>query len=149
MKTKVQILTALILLASATPLLAADADWLTDFEKAKKAAAERDVPILADFSGSDWCGWCIRLDNEVFSKPAFQEYASTNLVLFLADFPRSKEQPQEVKEQNKKLAQKYSIRGYPTVLLLDENGKVLGRTGYKAGGADEYVKHLKKMVDDA
>ena len=120
--------------------------WLTDFDKAKKEAKERDVPILADFSGSDWCGWCIRLDKEVFSKKEFKDYAGKNFVLFLADFPSEKAQSKEVKEQNARLQKKYGVRGFPTVLILDSEGKELGRTGYKRGGAGAYIKHLKKLV---
>ncbi len=125
------------------------AGWLTDFDAAKKLAAERKVPILADFSGSDWCGWCIKLDKEVFSKKAFQDYATKNVVLFLADFPSRKQLPAKVTKQNEKLAETYKVRGFPTVLLLDNKGKVLGRTGYQAGGPEAYIKHVKGMITKA
>ena len=105
--------------------------------------------ILADFSGSDWCGWCIKLDKEVFSKKPFQEYAKKNVVLFLADFPSRKELPAKVKEQNEKLAKQYGVRGFPTVLLLDATGKILGRTGYQRGGPEAYVEHVQKLIADA
>jgi len=121
-------------------------NWLTDFERAKEEAAARNVPILANFSGSDWCGWCINLDNEVFSQPAFKAYAKENVVLFLADFPNNMPQSAEIKAQNKTLSQHYGIRGFPTVLLLDADGNVLGRTGYKAGRAATYVEHLKSLL---
>ena len=120
--------------------------WLTSFDDAKKEAAARKVPILVDCSGSDWCGWCIRLDNEVFSKPAFREYAGKNLVLLLLDYPRAKPQSDEVKRQNRELAEQFGIEGYPTVILLDANGKELARTGYQRGGAEAYVEHLKKLL---
>ena len=120
--------------------------WLTDFEKARERADNRDVPILVNFAGSDWCGWCIRLEKEAFSKQAFKAYAKDNLVLMLADFPRNKQQAPEVKKQNQRLARKYQIRGFPTVLLLNPNGRVIARTGYKAGGAEAYVEHLKSLV---
>ena len=74
--------------------------WLTSLAEAKAEAAKRKVPILADFSGSDWCGWCIKLDKEVFSTDAFRKYASENLVLLLVDFPRTKTQSDEIKKQN-------------------------------------------------
>ena len=121
--------------------------WLTDFEKAKEVAAARKLPILADFSGSDWCGWCIRLDGEVFSKKAFKDYAAKKLVLFLADFPQSKKQPERTVAQNEALARKYGVQGFPTVLLLDASGKVLAQTGYRKGGAPGYVEHLKKLLE--
>lgn len=136
---------------AAAPLTAAvaktgEAAWLIDFEEAKKQAAEKNLPILADFSGSDWCGWCIKLDKEVFSKDEFKAYAKENLILFLADFPSRKKLPADVKAQNDKLAKEYGIRGYPTVLLLDAKGKVLERTGYQKGGAAAYVEHIKGLL---
>jgi protein disulfide-isomerase len=140
-----KIFTLVAVLGLAVSALGAEG-WLTDFEEAKKQAAEKDLPILADFSGSDWCGWCIKLDEEVFSEKKFQSYAEDNLVLFLADFPRKTEQAEELKTQNKALGVKYEVRGYPTVLLLDAEGTVLERTGYKPGGAKEYVKHIKELL---
>jgi thioredoxin-related protein len=125
------------------------AAWLDDFEAAKKQAAELNVPILADFSGSDWCGWCIKLDKEVFARKEFQGYAKDNVVLFLADFPSRKQLPAKVTKQNEKLAETYGVRGFPTVLLLDAKGKVLGRTGYQAGGPKAYVKHIKDLLAKA
>lgn len=120
--------------------------WLTDFETAKKTAADKKLPILADFSGSDWCGWCIKLDKEVFSQKEFKEFAKENLVLFLADFPRKKKQDEIIKKQNADLSKKYAIEGFPTVLLMDAEGKVFARTGYERGGAAAYVQHLKKLI---
>lgn len=122
--------------------------WLTDFGAAKKEAAAKKLPILLDFAGSDWCGWCIKLDNEVFNKREFKKYAKDNLVLVLADFPSRKKQPDAIKRQNKALADTYGVRGFPTVLLLDANAKVLARTGYREGGAEKYVAHLKKALGD-
>ncbi|MFU8780881.1 MAG: thioredoxin family protein [Kiritimatiellia bacterium] len=124
--------------------------WLTDFEAAKAQAAEKKVPILVNFSGSDWCGWCIRLDKEVFSQEAFTAFAASGaVVLFEADFPQRKEQSAELKQQNSHLQHKYGIRGFPTVLLLNAEGAVLGRTGYQRGGAEAYVEHLKALLAKA
>ena len=124
----------------------ADAAWLTDFAQVKKAAAEKKLPILADFSGSDWCGWCIKLDREVFAMAAFQDYAKTNLVLFLVDFPRKKTLDKQLAKQNEQLAQKYGVEGFPTIILMDATGKELARTGYQPGGAAAYVEHLRGLV---
>lgn len=135
-----------LLAAVGTGWGAGEGKWLTDFEKATKVAAKEGVPILANFSGSDWCGWCIRLDREVFSKKAFQKYADKNVVLFLADFPSKSKQPDAVKAQNAKLAEKYGIRGFPTVLLLDAEGEIQARTGYQPGGADGYIRHLESLL---
>ena len=120
--------------------------WLTNFEAAQKLAKEKNLPILADFTGSDWCKWCIRLDHEVFSKNEFKKYAKNNLVLLMVDFPSKKNQPQAEKDQNIVLEQKYGVQGYPTVLLLDTEGKETARTGYKRGGASVYVYHLKELL---
>ncbi|PIV64217.1 MAG: thioredoxin family protein [bacterium (Candidatus Ratteibacteria) CG_4_9_14_3_um_filter_41_21] len=123
-------------------------EWLTDFNQAKEEAAEKKLPILIDFTGSDWCSWCIKLDQEVFSQNEFKEYAKDHLVLFLADFPgkRGKKLAAEVKAQNEQLFKTYDIKGYPTILLLDASGKVIAQTGYRPGGAGAYVKHLKGLL---
>ncbi len=120
--------------------------WLTDFEKAKKLAKEKNLPILIDFSGSDWCGWCIKLEEEVFDKDQFKAWAKENVILFMADFPRRKAQSEKIKKQNQKLAQQYGVRGFPTVLILDKDAKKIGQTGYKAGGAIKYIEHLKEII---
>lgn len=126
---------------------AAEADaWLTDYAAAKKLAAEKKLPILIDFSGSDWCGWCMKLENEVFSKEAFKAYAKDNLVLMLADFPQAKPQDEAVKAQNEKLQKEFAVEGYPTVILVDAEGKKIGQTGYQAGGPEKYVEALKELL---
>jgi len=101
------------------------------------------------FSGSDWCGWCIRLDKEVFTQEAFRDFAKDGAVLFEADFPRQKEQPAKIKQQNHVLQHRYQVRGFPTVLLLDAEGNVLARTGYQRGGAEKYVEHLRALIAKA
>lgn len=138
----------LIALIISTTAMASEG-WLTDFATAQKEATARQVPILVDFSGSDWCGWCIRLDQEVFSKPAFKEYADKNLVLLLLDFPRKSKLSPGMQAQNQELSQKYGVRGFPTVLLLNADGRVLGRTGYQRGGAEAYVKHIQELLGSA
>jgi len=120
--------------------------WLTDFAEAQKQSTEKNLPILINFSGSDWCGWCIKLDNEVFSKDEFKAYAKDNLILFLADFPNQKEQPNDVKAQNEALSKTYKVTGFPTILLLDSKGDVIAKTGYQRGGPTAYVEHLKTLL---
>lgn len=123
--------------------------WMTDFEKAKAAAKEQNKHILIDFSGSDWCGWCVKLDKEVFQKQAFKDYAKKDLVLMLADFPRDKsKQSAEVIKQNEKLSKEFSVRGFPTVFILGPDGSIVGKTGYQAGGPEAYVEHIKKIIAD-
>lgn len=122
------------------------AEWYTDFSKAKAQSAKSGKPIFAIFTGSDWCGWCIALHNEVLKTKEFNEYAAKELVLFEADFPRSKKISKKTQEQNQGLAQEFGIQGFPTVLILDAKGKVLAQTGYKAGGGAKYVEHIKGLL---
>ncbi|MCK5676428.1 MAG: thioredoxin family protein [Verrucomicrobia bacterium] len=142
----------LIMLVVATVAAGAFASegWETDFEKASAKAKAEGKHLLIDFSGSDWCGWCVKLDKEVFSQPAFKEYAKENLVLVLADFPRDKsKQSKELKTQNDKLAKKFGLRGFPTVYILDPSGKTIDKTGYQAGGPGAYVEYIKKVIAGA
>jgi len=123
--------------------------WLDNFELAKKEAAAFKQPIFAFFTGSDWCGWCMKLRSEALDTKEFEKFAADNLILFEADFPRDKKISGQVKKQNAELAAKYGVRGYPTVFLLDAEGSELGKTGYQEGGAEAYVKHLKELLNKA
>ncbi len=123
-------------------------NWETDFKKASSTAKASGKYLLLDFSGSDWCGWCIRLEKEVFSQEAFREFAEKTLVCVLVDFPSAIEQTKELKQQNLNLARKYNIRGYPTIIILSPDGKPVGKTGYLQGGPWEYARHLKKIIED-
>ncbi len=120
--------------------------WQTDFAAAQKESRASGKPILLSFSGSDWCGWCIKLDKEVFSKPVFQEWARANVIPVLLDFPRRHNLDPAVAQQNEALSEKYDITGFPTVLLVDADGNVLAETGYQEGGAENYVAHLEKLL---
>ena len=142
-------LVALAVVTISTGVFAAD-QWMTDFDAAKQKAKEENKHILIDFSGSDWCGWCIKLDKEVFSQKEFKSYAKENLILVLADFPRDRsKQTEEVQKQNKKLAEEFKVDGFPTVFLLGPDGKTVAQTGYQAGGAEAYVDHIKKLIESA
>lgn len=124
--------------------------WETDFAKATAKAKAEGKHMLLDFSGSDWCGWCIKLDKEVFSQKAFKEYADKNLVTVLLDFPRDKsKQSDALQKQNEELMKKFGIRGFPTVYILDPEGKTVAKTGYQDGGPEAYVEHIKKLIADA
>ena len=128
------------------PAFGNDTSWHTDLAEAQKAAKKEGKPILMNFSGSDWCGWCIRLDKEVFSKDIFKDYAKKNLVLLTLDFPRKSPQAPELKKQNKGLAQKYKIQGFPTIIVVSAEGKILLHTGYRKGGSAAYVDYLKNNI---
>ena len=120
--------------------------WDEQMSSALARARKLRRPILVNFTGSDWCGWCIRLDKEVFSTPAFKEYAAKNLVLLKIDFPRNKWQTPAERKANMDLARKYGVQGYPTILLLNSKGGVIARTGYRRGGGAAYVQHLQKLL---
>ncbi|HEY2103262.1 MAG TPA: thioredoxin family protein [Chthoniobacterales bacterium] len=123
----------------------ADLDWLTNYDTAKTKAKSDNKLMLLDFTGSDWCGWCKRLNAEVFSKPQFQDYAAKNLVLVELDFPKAKPQSDDVKKQNMQLASRYQIEGFPTVIVLNPDGKKVGELGYMEGGPDAFIAALEKL----
>ena len=110
-----------------------------------KAKAEGKL-VYACFSGSDWCYWCKKLEKEVLSDPLFVVGVMDDYVLVFIDSPEDKAVLSDhAKAENEKLTKKYGIRGFPTALILDGNGKKIGKTGYRQGGAAEYVKHLKSF----
>ena len=120
--------------------------WTQDFEAGKKQAAEQDKDLLVDFTGSDWCGWCIKLDKEVFSQQAFIDEAPKHFVLVKLDYPRDKTLiTEKVKAQNAELKAQYPIRGYPTILLMDAKGVPYAQTGYQQGGPESYNEHLAEL----
>jgi thioredoxin-related protein len=126
--------------------LAGGEGWSSDFAAAKKEAAETKKDLLVDFTGSDWCGWCIKLNKEVFSHDAFKEGVKDSFVLVEVDFPRDKSKlSDETQAQNEKLGKKYGIRGYPTILLCDAEGRPYAKTGYQKGGPEKYVEHLNEL----
>jgi thioredoxin-related protein len=132
-------------LTSLNPLHAGGEGWVTDFEAAKKTAADEKKDLLVDFTGSDWCGWCIKLNDEVFSKEPFKAAAKDQFVMVELDFPRKKELDAKLKEQNKSLQSKFQVRGFPTIMLCDAAGKPYAKTGYKPGGPEKYVAHLNEL----
>ncbi|WP_299758314.1 thioredoxin family protein [uncultured Pontibacter sp.] len=120
--------------------------WTVNFEAAAAKAKAEHKPILMVFAGSDWCKPCIMLRKEVWESEPFKKYANNNLVLLELDFPRLKKNqlPAEQTKQNEALAAKYNQSGeFPLVVLTDENGNVIAKTGYKAGGPEKYIEHLK------
>lgn len=128
---------------------AARGEWLTDYDAALKASANKGRPVLIDFTGSDWCGWCIKLDREVFETREFRDYADSRLVLLKLDFPRNKPQSAAEKSKNEALASKYGVEGFPTVLLVDSTGKVLKKTGYVPGGPEAFLKGISDVAPKA
>ena len=123
----------------------ARAGWLTSFEQAQEQAKAEHKLMLLDFTGSDWCGWCKLLDKEIFSQPKFKEYATKNLVLVELDFPRLKQIAHATKAQNERLALKYRVQGFPTIIVLNEDGKKVAEFGYMQGGPEAFIAQLEKL----
>ena len=140
-----KILLITMLLGGAVVARAEGPAWLTDVAKAQAQAKAEKKLVLLDFTGSDWCGWCIRLNKEVFTKPEFAEYAKKNLVLVEVDFPRRKKLSPDQNKANKELAAKYKIEGYPTLIILDGTGSKVGELGYQAGGPKPFIAELEKL----
>jgi protein disulfide-isomerase len=138
---KLALVTLLGLLA--LPLRAAELNWLTDLPKAQKQAKEEKKLVFIDFTGSDWCGWCMKLKKEVFDTPEFAEYAKKNLVLVEVDFPRRKKQSDDLKKANEQLQEKYRANGFPTLVVLNGDGKEVWRqVGYMPGGHSAWIAKL-------
>ena len=124
----------------------AESDWLHDYSKAQEEAKANHKLLFLNFTGSDWCGWCIKFDKEVLSQPQFKNFAHDNLVLLELDFPRRKSQPVEEKKQNVQLAQQYEVLGFPTIVVLNSSGqKVWQFDGYFSGGPEAFVEQLQKL----
>ena len=121
-------------------------NWLTDYKKALEAARAEKKVVLVDFTGSDWCVWCIKLKKEVFETPEFSKYAKTNLVLLEIDFPNGKPQSDELKKQNAELQRQFGIEGFPTILVLNSDGKLIGKMGYVPGGPKPFIDAIKSAA---
>jgi protein disulfide-isomerase len=124
---------------------AAEAKWITDAALAQQKAKQENKLVLMDFTGSDWCGWCIKLSKEVFNTPEFADYAAKNLVLVEVDFPRKKKQTAEQKKANEALQAKYRVEGYPTIIVFNPAGKKIGELGYQPGGPKPFIDAIEKL----
>lgn len=133
---------------------AQEANWLTDFDEAAKLSQQNKKPILANFTGSDWCGYCIKLDKAVFNTKEFKKWADKNVILLKLDFPRKTKLPEALQKQNSALQQAFGVRGYPTVWLFEvgdgEDPKKglnpLGKTGYVRGDAKKWIKTIDGYI---
>ena len=128
--------------------------WHTDMSKATDISIKENKPMFLFFTGSDWCGWCIRLQKEVFKTPEFVKWAKDNVVLVELDFPRKNNQTDAVKMQNAQLQQQLQVRGYPTVWFVSAsksnknkvNLSALGSTGYIAGGPAAWLEGANQIL---
>jgi protein disulfide-isomerase len=127
--------------------------WQTDMNKALEISKKSKKPLFLFFTGSDWCGWCIRLQKEVFKTTEFAKWAKDNVILVELDFPRSTPQQPEIKKQNAELQQTFAVQGFPTVWFVKgskKDGKInlekLGSTGYVAGGPTAWLTVADKIL---
>lgn len=127
--------------------------WYTDVREAITVSNKENKPMLMFFTGSDWCGWCIRLQNEVLKTNEFQKWAKDNVILVELDYPRRTPQTPEIKNQNSELQQAFAIQGFPTIYFTNaesKDGKVnfkgLGQTGYVAGGPSAWLAVAEGIV---
>lgn len=120
-----------------------DGYWYIDAEKAMAAAKKENKTVIMNFTGSDWCGWCIKLEGEVFSKPDFYRPALKDFVFLKLDFPsdKSKQSANEI-EQNNKMKSKFGVSGFPSIYVCDSQGRPFAKTGYQAGGPKKYLTHV-------
>ena len=129
---------------------AKQAQWLTSYEEAVELSEQSGRPILADFTGSNWCGYCVKLKKEVFDTPQFRAWAADNVVLLELDFP-SPRKPNDwksdwIKQQNLTLKERYHITGFPTVMILNPDGSVIGMQGYEKGGPEQWIGIVNNSI---
>jgi thioredoxin-related protein len=135
-----RIILLLVAALLATVLPAFAGGWNDNYQLALDTAAKENKKVLLDFTGSDWCSWCMKLKKETFDQSDFKDYADKNLVLVEVDFPQGKTLSPEVKKQNDSLQEKYKIDGFPTLVLLDSKGKLIKQnTGYLPGGPKAFI----------
>lgn len=157
MKTFSAIIVTLLLsvTAFAQEYTASNEGWLVNLNEAYEQQEKTGKPIMANFTGSDWCGWCRKLKAAVFDTPEFKEWAEDNVILLELDFPRRMQLPAEIKQQNAQLQQGFGVRGYPTVWIFrvekDEatnnmNLQAMGKTGYKAS-PEEFIAEAERIMN--
>ena len=125
--------------------VSADQLWITDFALALEESKDNDKYLLVEFSGSDWCPPCIRLNDEVFKTDVWKKWADENVISVLIDFPKSG-QSDEDKRKNELVAKNLNITHFPTIVILNKNGKEMFRTGYKSGGPEKFISHLENLA---
>ena len=138
------LLTLVVAFALSPFASAAKEGWTENFEAAKAQAKKQNKKIVLDFTGSDWCPWCMKLDKEVFSKPEFKDYAAKHLVLVEVDFPEHARQSAATKKQNEALQTKYRVQAFPTIIVLNPAGAKVGQTGYVEGGPKAFIKTIEQ-----
>jgi protein disulfide-isomerase len=123
--------------------------WLTNYEEAVQQSKAASKPLVLFFTGKDWCGWCNKLDEEAFETKEFAEAAGNKFIFVMLDFPLYSAQDPKIKAQNKELQQKFDVRSFPTVIVVDpKQNQQIGVTGYRPGGGKAFADYLLKIVND-
>ncbi len=120
--------------------------WMTNFKQAADKAKRENKPMLLFFTGSDWCGWCKKIESEIFADPEFSRAVGNQFVFVELDYPMNKAQPADIAQQNADLKQHFGITGFPTIVLLDANQNFIAETGYRAGGGKQFANYLMQLV---
>jgi protein disulfide-isomerase len=146
------VITLFLILGSLT-IQGQELTWQTNINKAMEISKKSKKPLFLFFTGSDWCGWCMRLQKEVFKTPVFEKWAKDNVVLVELDYPKRTPQPAEIQKQNMELQQTFAVQGYPTVWFVNatrKEGKInlekLGSTGYLAGGPSAWLANANQIL---
>lgn len=158
MKFKTRITAALAVLLTTVPSHAAvdvalegaqAGEWTMDLEAAQKIAEKKELPLMLNFTGSDWCGWCKLMDKQVFSHDAWKTFAAKNAMLVTIDFPSDKSKvPEKFQDRNQQLQQALGVRGYPTFVVLDSDGQtILGKLGASQDASPEsFIEEFKDVA---
>lgn len=150
MKKTITILTTLAILLVSSILSSSEEaktiNWTTNYKEAIKEAQKTNTPLFLYFTGSDWCGWCMRFNKEILDTPQFADTVADKFIFVKLDFPMYKKLPKDIEKQNQKLKEKYHIRGFPTVILLDPELNQIAITGYR--NMDNYGEYILELMKD-
>lgn len=122
--------------------------WISSSDAAMQRANRENKLVMAMFTGSDWCPWCVKLEREVFDTPEFRDWANQNAIPLKLDFPKKTKLPYELRTQNEKMLQKYAahVKAYPSVLFLDSRGEFVAKMGYARGGPEAWISKAEQKL---
>lgn len=142
------LLCSIVMIANAGDNRVSRIKWLTNIDEAIQLSSKTSKPIILFFTGSDWCTWCIKLEDESLNTPEFAEAASDKFIFVKLDFPINRQLSPEITAQNKRLQKQFSVNGFPTLVLIDAKQHQIGTAGYRQGGGKQYASFLFKLVED-
>lgn len=132
--------------AAPTTAKATTIRWYTNYQEAAAAAKKDSKPMLLFFTGSDWCGWCKKMEKEIFESPDFIKDSGNAFIFVDLDYPMNKKLSPELTQQNTALKKQYGVTGYPTIVILDSKGNFMSESGYRPGGGKAYSAYLKQLM---